>query len=176
MKIFMTIFLTITILASTSYGKLYIWVDKDGIKHMSNISPKGDVVLKENKEEGYPPTIKSKEDLTISSWFPLGSESGFILTGEVKNNSINLIKKVKVRAIVKDNEGKTIFQKEVSTDPIDIKPEGIGNFKIENVKVDITFLSKKNLRLDIFNGGKVETKVPEKNESKPEPAKIEFTD
>jgi len=160
MKTLVTIILSITILCSIAYAKLYVWVDKDGIKHVSNIPPKEDVVLKKKREEGFAPPLKVKEDLILSKWFPLETKSGYTISGEVKNNSNYLFKNVIVRATVRDNKGKILIQMEVKTQPPDISPYGAGKFEIKNVKTNLSYLSKTNLRFDLFNSGKVETGAP----------------
>jgi len=176
LKFLITLLAILVILSSIANAKLYIWVDKDGVKHVSNIPPKEEIVMKEKKEEGFAPPIKLKESLILSDWFPLKVKSGYTITGTVKNNSSYTFKQVIVRATAKDNDGNLLLQREVRTDPFNILPKGTGKFKIVNVKTDISFLTKKNLRFDIFNKGKIETTLPGKKELNESLKKIEVTD
>ena len=177
MKKLVIITLVISVFSISAHAKMYVWVDKDGVKHMSNIPPKEDVVLKKKKGEGFAPPIEVKEDIALANWFPLETKSGFTITGEVKNNSPGfMFKKVQVRATIRDNKGKIVIQREVYTTPADIPPDGTGNFKIENVKTEPSYLSRTNIRFDLFKEGKVEITVPGKKTEKESPLKIEPVD
>jgi hypothetical protein len=170
------VFLMLVIFYSIAHAKLYIWVDKAGVKHMSNIAPKDEVVLKEEKLDESPKSLESKEDLVIIDWFPTETKTGFTISGEVKNNSSFLFyKNVMIRATIKDEKGENLFKEEVKTDPYDIPPEKTASFKFENVNTKLTYLSKKNLRFDILNSSKdkVEEKKAEPEKEKDEKAVIE---
>ena len=159
MRLFILVLFVLTIMCSNTFCKLYIWVDKDGVKHMSNIPPKEDVIFKEKRGEGFAPPLEKKEGLLLSNWFPFETKSGYTISGEVENNSKYLFKKVVVRATIRDNSGKIIVQREVKTEPYDIASKEVGKFKIENIKTEISNLSKTNLRFDLFNVEKIETGV-----------------
>ena len=170
-----TIIILLVLLSSVAQGALYVWVDKDGIKHMSNLPPNDEVVLKEDKKEGAEKNVELKEDLVISNWFPLETKSGFTISGEVKNNSSFFYKEVIVRATIRNEKGENIYKEETRTDPYNIPPDKVGNFKFENVNTKLIYLSKKNLRFDILNKGKSENAIKEKKpkEEKPENAAME---
>ena len=176
MRIFITLFFLVAVFSSIAFGKLYVWVDKDGVKHMSNIPPKENVLLKEKKEESLKPSLEKKEGLILENWFPTETKAGYTLSGEVKNNSKFIFTTVLVRATIKDDKGKNILQRDVNTDPLDIQPGKTGKFKIENVKTQLQYLTKKHLRFDIFNGGKIEKGEQLKKPEFKIPVEIEFTD
>ena len=163
LKLFSLIFILL-LFTTSSLADIYYWIDKDGIKHFSNVSIVSNPLSKIK-------VIKEKENLT--SLFPkeIDETGNFeiikVYDGDsIKVKGYNLIFKVRLVGIDApetggrshtgqpfSSESKNFLEQNIAGKKVTLKSYGIGGYNRQLAEV---FFNQKNINLEILKAGLAE--------------------